>query len=106
MDGVRPEMGTSRWPERHGDVRERDITAAQNADRHRRGISERRGAAISRHECRAGDYKTAGDRRAESRATGHPVVANDAIRHADMVRVGAARGRIVLVNRVLGDTVV
>lgn len=103
MNRLGPKMaaGLCIWTERHGEVREHDVAPTQNAQRQRRRISKRRGAAIARDECCAGNHKSAGDSRAEGGAPRLPIGADDAVRHEDVVCVGAPSGGIVLVNRAL-----
>ena len=103
MNRLSPEMaaGLCIRTERHGEVRELDVAPSQNAKRQRRRISKRWDAAIARDECGAGDHKPAGDSGAELGAAHHPIGADHAVRHEDVVCVGPPGGGIVLVYRAL-----
>jgi hypothetical protein len=103
MNRLGPEMaaGLCIRTERHGEVRELDVAPSQNAKRQLRRISKRRDAAVARDECGAGDHKPAADSRAELGAAHHPIGADHAVRHEDVVRVGPPSGGIVLVYRAL-----
>ena len=70
------------------------------------GFPNGRSAAVACDECRAGDHESIGHGRAEFRAAGRPVGGDDTVRHADVVRVSAAGGRVILVHRALRNPVV